>query len=157
MNTLVFLGTFLFLYIMFGRKIAIPWGALVYDNVIEIVAIALVLEFFEIYFFYSLYDKGITKIAFLKKLRYHFSKQIRTENKKNRLVRWAKRLGWQGVFLISALPSFGGGVLTATILVTMLKLNRRISYLVILLGGTLCNLFLALGTRGILNLIRILF
>lgn len=157
MNTFIFLSSFLLLYTLFGRKIAVPWGVLVYHNVYTVVAAVFLLELFQIHFFYSLYDRGITKIPLFKKLRYHLFERMSRENQKNKLFRWAKKFGWQGVFLVSALPSFGGGVLTATVLVTLLKLNRKISYLVILFGGVLCNLFLAVGTRGILNLIRVLF
>ncbi len=157
MNTFIFLSSFLLLYTLFGRKIAVPWGVLVYNNVYAVVATAFLLELFQIHLFYSLYDRRITEITFFKKFKYHFFKRMNRESKRNKLAKWAKKFGWQGVFLISALPSFGGGVLTATILVTMLKLDRKISYLIILVGGVLCNLFLAVGTHGILNLIRILF
>ncbi len=157
MNLFAFLIAFFALYILFGRKVAVPWGAVVYPNLFAVLAISFLFESLQLHFFYSLYDKGITKIPFFMWIKHHLFGSLDRENKKTKLFRWAKKVGWQGVFIISLLPSFGGGILTAALLVCILRLDRRISYFVVLSGGILSNTALALGTRGILNLIRILF
>ncbi len=64
-----------------------------------------------------------------------------------KLLGWARRYGVIGVFLVAALPFFGGGVWTGVLLAYVLGLRKTVSYSALLLGCLVGIALLALGVH----------
>ncbi len=67
---------------------------------------------------------------------------VRRDWSRSRLGKWAQPLGGFGVMLVAALPTFGGGIWSATFLAYGLRLSRRAGYSWIMLGSVLSYLTL---------------
>ena len=152
MNPLVILS-FIAIYLLFGRKIAVPYAVFVFHNIFSVIAVTFILEFLQIPLFYFVLEKS-SNIRIFKNIRDKMNSRLKKGTPEKKIIRWARHFGDAGVFIVSALPSFGGGIMTATFLSFILKLEKKKSYLLILSGSLLCIIFLAFGTHLIKLLIK---
>jgi uncharacterized membrane protein len=98
-----------------------------------LLGILLLLDIAQIPFYYRMYEHGSTLLDQVPLL----NGLVRRDWSQSRLGKWAKPLGGFGVMLVSALPTFGGGIWSATFLAYGLRLNRRAGYAWIILGSVL--------------------
>lgn len=152
MNPLIFLS-FIAVYFLFGRKIGVPYAVFLFHNIFTVIAVTFVFEFLQIPLFYFVLERS-SNIKFFKIIRGKINSRVRKGTPEKRIIRWARRFGDAGVFIVSALPSFGGGIMTATFLSFILKKEKKKSYLLILSGSLLCIIFLAFGTHLVKLLIK---
>lgn len=149
MNPWFFISSFLILYVAGGRKLAIPYGVALTNNWVSITILTFVLDSLQIFFFYYIYSKGDIGIKMLSKLRLKAKKKI----KESRILIWAKNLGKLGVFVLSMLPLFGGGIWSAVLLAFLFKIDKKVSYLIIMAGSLIGIAFLALLSHGVIQTI----
>lgn len=152
MNFFIFLATFIAAYILGGRKIGIPYGIAMTSSPWLVIFLSLLLELIQIPFFYSLYGKS-RDIKWLERFHHH-AKKGRKKLKESKSWKWARRFGTAGIFLISSLPSFGGGIWSSVLLAFMLKTDKKVSYFMILSGSFICIFSLAYFSHIILSFIR---
>jgi uncharacterized membrane protein len=144
-----FIFSFLVLYTLGGRKLAVPYGVAFPNNLWQTIILTLALDFIQISMFYFIYDKSVAKLKVVSRLRVESKKRI----EKSRTVQWAKNFGLIGVFILSTLPSFGGGIWSAVLLAFLLKANKKIAYLTILTGSLIGITLLAFFSHGIIQAI----
>jgi uncharacterized membrane protein len=94
----------------------------------------ILLDVIQIPFFYWLYDNSEWVLA---KLPERVARFFKRDPETRAIGRWTARLGHVGVGLLAALPTLGGGMWSAVFLAYGLKLNRRVSYLSLILGSAL--------------------
>lgn len=152
MNFLIILS-FIALYFLFGRKIGVPYAVFLFHNIFTVIAISFVFEFLQIPLFYFVLEKS-SRIRIFKNIREKMNSRLEKGTPEKKIIRWARHFGNAGIFIVSALPSFGGGIMTATFLSFILKAEKKRSYLLILSGSLLCIIFLAFGTHLIKLLIK---
>lgn len=145
MNFWVFIIGFLILYAAGGRKIAIPYGV-AFTNWVFVAILTLILDFLQIILFYYIYSKTF-EIGILKK----FSARIREELGKSKTLAWAKNLGKLGVLTLSMLPSFGGGIWSAVLLAFMLRIDKKIAWLLIITGSLIGISIFAILSNGAIH------
>jgi len=98
-----------------------------------------VVDMIQIPFFYWLYENSATVLNHLPaRLRAWFSKDWGI----TALGRWTSSLGGLGVFLVAALPTFGGGMWSAVFLAYGLRLRKSLSYFLIGLASMVSYLSL---------------
>ncbi len=147
MEFLLFILSFLVAYIVGGRKIAIPYGVAVMGNPWLTILLTLILDLIQIPLFYFIYSESNKKIKMLRKVRARGKKEM----KESKVARWAKKFGVAGVFVLSMLPSFGGGIWTAVLLAFILKIDRKISYAIIAIGSLIGITLTGLLSHGIIQ------
>jgi len=140
---------FLLLYAVGGRKIAVPYGIALTNNPWLVILFTAIADFFQIPFFYFIYSTG-KKIVFLDKVR------IDATAEKAKIKRYAiwnsvKKLGNTGIFVLSMLPSFGGGIWSSVLLAFLLKTNKNLAYLLIVIGSLIGIIFLAFFSQGVIQ------
>lgn len=138
------------IHTIFSRAVSIPAGIFIFREWYVVVILVFIMDLIQIPFFSYLYEQP-QKISFLsqifKKLYLHLE-QIQ----KKSLFKKSLRFHEWGVVLITALPSFGGGMWSGVLLAHLLKINKRKSYLLLGTGSLLSCIFLALGWGGIKSL-----
>jgi uncharacterized membrane protein len=93
----------------------------------------LFIDVIQIPFFYRIYEHGSTLLDDVPLLR----GLTRRGGMASSLSKWARHLGGIGVMLVAALPSFGGGMWSATFLAYGMGLKRRDGYAWLILGSAL--------------------
>jgi hypothetical protein len=88
------------------------------------------LDVVQIPFFYRLYDHGFTLLDRIPTVRGF----IKRDGSAPTIGKWAAPLGGVGVMLVAAMPTFGGGIWSATFLACGLRLDRRVGYIWLILG-----------------------
>lgn len=151
----LFIFGFIVAYIFGGRKIAVPYGIAITNNVWLTAALTLTLDLIQIPIFYFIYATG-KKISLLRKAKID-AKNRKQKIKHYRLLNWAKKSGSMGIFIVSMLPSFGGGIWSAVLLAFILKTDKRLMYLIITLGSLIGTVILAFAAQGIINFLKIIF
>lgn len=141
----LFILSFLILYIAGGRKIAVPYGVAFPNNLFQTIILTTMFDFLQIPLFYFIYRKSDKGLGILKKLKFVHKKR------KPKIFRWAKKFGVAGVFILAALPSFGGGIWTSVLLAFLLRIDKKVSYLLIMLGSLIGITFLAFLSHGIIQ------
>ena len=101
--------------------------------VLLLLSLLLLLDLVQIPFYYQLYEKGSTLFVGVPAIE----KWLNRDWSKSRLGRWAAPLGGMGVMMVAAMPTFGGGMWSATFLAYGLGLKRRDGYLWMILGSVL--------------------
>lgn len=149
MNLGFFISSFLILYVTGGRKFAIPYGVALTNNWAVISSLTFVLDSLQIFFFYYIYSRGDAGIKMLSKVRHKAKKKI----KEFGVLIWARNFGKLGVFVLSMLPSFGGGIWSAVLLAFLLKIDKKISYLLIMTGSLIGIFSLALLSHSVIQTI----
>jgi len=103
-----------------------------------LLGILLFIDVMQIPFYLRLYEHGfalLDGVPFFKSLS-------RRDWSKSALGKWAMPLGGVGVMLVSALPTFGGGIWSSAFLAHGLGLKKRAGYAWIGLGSALSYLTL---------------
>jgi len=115
-------------------------------NLWVVLPFILLLDAIQIPFYFYLYNMGTTSIRPLARFK---AKLIAKSEKgaAGKLLGWARRYGVVGVFLVAALPFFGGGVWTGVLLAYVLGLKKIVSYSALLLGCLVGITILALGVH----------
>ena len=99
----------------------------------------LIVDLLQIPMFYWLYEHGSVLIT---KLPPSMQAWFEKGKGSNPLGRWTSSIGGFGVFIMAALPTFGGGMWSAVFLAYSLNLKRTWSYLIISLGSLVSYLSL---------------
>nr|QBM01391.1 hypothetical protein [uncultured archaeon] len=155
MIPLLFIFGFIAAYILGGRKIAIPYGIALTQSMWLTITLTVILDILEIPLFYFIYGKG-RRMKALKNAKID-SKSHKERIKRYEVWHWAKELGTPGIFIISLLPSFGGGIWSSVLLAFMLKTEKKLAYFLIIAGSIVGTMFIAFFTHGIINFIKIIF
>lgn len=145
----LFLLSFLGVYLVGGRKVAVPYGIAFSNSVLLVILITLALDLLQVPFYYFIFSSISEKIPLIRRFRINQEMRI----KKFKVWKLALKYGKIGVLVVALLPSFGGGVWTAVLLSFILKLDKKISFLLIFLGSLVGITILALCTQGIISLI----
>ena len=119
---------------IFGNRIfAVGVGLWFKVPALLLLPVLLVIDYVQIPFYYRLYEQGSSLFD-----RYpSVQKWLNRDRSKSLLGKWAEPLGGVGVMLVAAMPTFGGGMWSATFLAYGLGLRRRAGYLWMILGSTL--------------------
>jgi uncharacterized membrane protein len=123
---------------LFGNRIiATVIGVWLQIPPLGLLAELIALDVVQIPMFYWLYDNSE---RLLSRLPTRISRFFQRKPKSAERGRWAGRLGHLGVGLLTALPTFGGGMWSGVFLAYGLKLDRRLSYLTLTLGSAVSYL-----------------
>jgi uncharacterized membrane protein len=130
--------------ILTNRILAVGVGLWFQVPTALMLGLLLFIDIIQIPFFYRIYDHGsplLERVPVIKRF-------LRKDWSAFALDRWAAHLGGFGVMLVAALPTFGGGMWSATFLAYGLRLDRRAGYAWMVLGSTLsyCTLYWILET-----------
>jgi len=156
---LTFIGAHFAPFGLGGRKISVPLGISLGLSPGVVLLLAFALDFIQIPIFYLVYS-GIGRLIFytrsksfvarIAKLARARTSKAKTKQKKNRILKWAKKVGPFGIFVVAAIPFFGCGVWTATLLAYITKTKKPLAYFLISLGILISTLFLIFTTKGFL-------
>ncbi|MFH0831331.1 MAG: small multi-drug export protein [archaeon] len=140
---------FMLLYAAGGRKIAVPYGVAITQNPWLIILITTAADTLQIPLFFFIYSAG-KKVVFFRRIRINLSFE---ESKIKRHAIWGfvRNLGCGGIFLLSMLPSFGGGVWSSVLLAFILKTRKKTAYALIALGSFIGIVLLAFFSQGIIQ------
>ena len=119
--------------IIANRILAVALGLWLQVPATLMLGLLIVLDAVQIPFFYRLYDHGFTFLDGKPALKNFFNRDW----SQTKLAKWMMPLGGPGVMLVSAMPTFGGGIWLASFFAYALRLNRRASYTWIMLGSVL--------------------
>lgn len=118
---------------MANRVLAVALGLWLQIPAGLMLSLLIFLDVIQIPFFYRLYDRGFTFLDGIPAIKKFFSRDWSDTT----LARWMMPLGGPGVMLVSAMPTFGGGIWLASFFAYALRLNRRTGYIWIALGSVL--------------------
>jgi uncharacterized membrane protein len=104
----------------------------------------------QIPFYYWLYGQGAKGLDRLPKILHRFFNTVSD----TAVVRWLSASGKWRVMIISALPAFGGGIWTATLVAYNAGLSRRSGTLSMLAGSVMSYLLLWSMGEGALRLMQ---
>jgi uncharacterized membrane protein len=154
MKTLVSYLIALLLYIFFSRAVSIPAALALHIRAGIVFFAVFGLDLLQIPLFFRLYEKGFPKIPLVK----HLVKRLPTAEQfeKSKLRKLTQSLGGIGVVLVSAMPTFGGGMWTAVLLAHILKLTRKQSYFFLATGSFISCVIFTLGIGFILKLFHVI-
>lgn len=145
---------FIAAYLLGGRKVGVPLAVAVIGSPWIVTIIICMLDFAQIPLFYYLYEKSRKVRLFNIKIN---AKDNREIIKKYRIWRIIRRFGTGGIFILSALPSFGGGIWSSVLLAYMLKTEKKVAYLLIITGTIAGIIFLAFFSQGLIILLKSFF
>ena len=119
--------------ILTNRILAVGVGLWLRVPAALLLGLLIVLDVIQIPFFYRLYDHGVSLLDDVPTIR----NLIKRDWSGSTIGKWAMPLGGLGVMLVAALPTFGGGIWSATFLAYGLRLSRRVGYAWLVLGSVL--------------------
>ncbi len=90
------------------------------------------LDLIQIPLYYWLYENSATVLA---RLPSRVGRWFARDRTSSFMGRWTSSLGGLGVMIVAALPTFGGGIWTATFLAYGLKMRKGIGYAWMTLGS----------------------
>ncbi len=96
------------------------------------------MDILQIPLFYRLYEQGSSLLDRLPRVQ----RWLKKDWTQTSIGQWARPLGGPGVMLLAALPTFGGGMWSATFMAYGLRLSRRAGYAWMVLGSLLSYLTL---------------
>lgn len=143
------IGFFILLHTLGGRAASVVTARLMGLNMTLYIPLAVLLDMIQVPIFFALYGVSDRTI---------FSPQVVGERLQRRREKWAnsrilKRfLPWGplGVVIMTLLPVKGGGMWSGTLLAHLLKVDRRRSYM-LLLVGSLIGAALLMGLSGLIR------
>ena len=138
------------IHTVFSRLVSIPTGMLMFRDWSVVVLLVFLMDIVQIPFFFYLYEQH-KKIRFLARFFEKLYNKLELMQTKSLFQKSLRFHEW-GVILITAMPSFGGGMWSGVLLSHLLNIKRRKSYFLVSLGSLLGCVFLALGWGGIKNL-----
>jgi uncharacterized membrane protein len=135
---------FIPLYILGGRPVALLSAQFLGVRIAFLLPVVVMLDTLQIPFFYYLYDT-IYKGSFMRRLHERTAKK-EERLRKSRLFRWIQLMGTPGVVAITMLPLKGCGMWSGVLLTTLLRLPKKISYSLLIVGSILgCILIFGVG------------
>jgi hypothetical protein len=108
------------------------------------------LDVIQIPFFYRLYEHGFSLLDGIPALQ----KIVKRDWSVTTLGKLAMPLGGLGVMLVAALPTFGGGMWSATFLACGLRLGRRAGYAWMIFGSLVSYLSLFWVLDALIRTVR---
>lgn len=139
-----FVFYFIPLYILGGRPAAILSAQFLGRKIFFLLPIVVMLDILQIPFFYHLYNT-VSNRLFIQNFFKRFEKR-KTRLKQSKFFKWLQLLGKPGVVTISMLPFKGCGMWSGVLLSNLLKLPRKTSYPLMIVGSLLgCILLLGVG------------
>jgi uncharacterized membrane protein len=141
---------FIPLYILGGRPVALLSGQFLGVKIGFLLLVVVMLDTLQIPFFYYLYGT-ISKWSFMRRLHQRTIKKAE-RLRKSRLFRWMQLIGTPGVVAITMLPLKGCGMWSGVLLTTFLRLPKRLSYFLLIVGSILGCIFLLAVGESILQL-----
>ncbi|MFH1259269.1 MAG: small multi-drug export protein [Elusimicrobiota bacterium] len=138
------------IHTLFSRLVSIPTGMLMFGDWSVVVVLVFLMDLVQIPLLYYLYEQH-KKIGFLARFLEKLYSKLEQLQKKTLFQKSLRFHEW-GVILLTAMPTFGGGMWSGVLLTHLLKINRQKSYFLVSLGSILGCVFLALGWGGIKNL-----
>jgi uncharacterized membrane protein len=136
------------IYIVSGRKGAVPIGIALFGSWQIVFLYLLIIELGQVPLFYVLLGPVASRTVWVQRLKTRYQPQ-RHKIMHSKLFLAARKYGGWGVFFMVAMPAFTGGVLGGVLMARLLGLNQRKSILVILAGILICDTVLVLGVVGI--------
>ena len=124
--------------ILANRILAMGMGLWFHVPAALLVGMLLFLDIIQIPFFYQIYEHGSSLLDRVPAIKNWMNRDW----SKSTLGKWAMPLGGFGVMLVAALPTFGGGMWSATFVAYGLGLRRRAGYAWMILGSALSYLTL---------------
>jgi hypothetical protein len=119
--------------ILANRILAVGLGLWLHVPAALLLGLLISLDVIQIPFFYRIYDHGFSFLDGIPVVKNFFSRDWSD----TRLAKWMMPLGGAGVMMVSAMPTFGGGIWLASFFAYALRLNRRAGYAWIMLGSIL--------------------
>lgn len=119
--------------IVSNRILALGLGLWFQVPAVLLLGILFAIDIVQIPFFYRIYEHGsplFDRVPVINRL-------LHKDWSTSAVDRWAAHLGGFGVMLVAALPTFGGGMWSATFLAYGLGLPRRAGYGWMILGSAL--------------------
>jgi len=142
--------SFFFIHIGLGRKISIPYAIALGLGVYYVLASAIFLDVVQIPLFIYIYTHT-SKIPIIKNFKSRIER--RSESlEESKMLKWAKRFGNLGTVLLSAMPFQGGGMWSGVLLAYILKLDKRLMYILLSIGSIIGCSIMAFGTSFIISL-----
>jgi uncharacterized membrane protein len=139
-----FVFCFIPLYILGGRPVAILSAQFLGRKIYFLLPVVVMLDTLQIPLFYHLYNTVSNRLI-IKKF-YKGSEKRKNRFKQSRFFKWLQFLGKPGVVVISMLPFKGCGMWSGVLLSNLLKLPRKTSYPLMIVGSLLgCILLLGVG------------
>jgi uncharacterized membrane protein len=135
---------FIPLYILGGRPTAILSAQLLGFKISLLLPIVVMLDTVQIPLFYHLFG-SVSQSLLWRRLS---AKALKKEKnlRTSRLFRWIQLLGTPGVVAIATIPLKGCGMWSGVLLSTLLKLPKRTSYPLLVVGSILgCILVVGIG------------
>jgi len=148
MKPLLFIFTFLIVYIIGGRKISIPYSIAVLRNIWLTIVFIFLLDMLQVLLYYFLLYLAINKVKWVA----NFLKKQEKRLKTHRVWKHAREYGKIGIFILASLPSFGGGILSSMLLSFVLRIDKKVSFLLIAIGSLLGISLLAFLSSSIFSL-----
>ena|GEM_PF-5513169 len=150
MTLLIPLGIVISTAIVGNRVLALLAGFLLHVPSLWLLLALLAIDAIQIPFYYWLYGQGAKGLERLPKIFQHlFQKAFATP-----IGRWLLASGEWGVMILAALPAFGGGIWTATLMAYNLDLPRRSGALWMMAGSALSYLLLWSMGEGVLQAVQ---
>jgi uncharacterized membrane protein len=115
-----------------NRVFAVAVGLWFRLPILWMLSLLIVLDIVQIPFYYWLYEHSHLILA---RLPASWGELFRRSPQETAIGRWTASLGGLGVMTIAALPAMGGGMWTAIFLAYGLKLDRRTSYIWLIVGS----------------------
>lgn len=146
------LFVFLLVYIFGNNLVSIPTGLALGLNQFLVIAVVIGLDFLQIPFFFFLFEQGQSRF---KLVRILFNILPTSDWVQNSFLRKIiEHFGQVSVMLITAMPTFGGGVWTGVLVSHMLRLHRQRSVFFIMAGAVVSALVVWAGSATIWFLIK---
>jgi len=118
--------------VLSNRIFAVGGGLWLHVPMLWMLSLLVAVDILQIPFYFWLYENSQ---LFLSRLPARWGELFKRGPQQTAVGRWTASLGGLGVFLVAALPAMGGGMWTAIFLAYGLKLNRKLSYLWLVLGS----------------------
>ncbi len=155
MHILVSYFVFLLVYIFGNNLVSIPTGLALGINQLVVIGTVIGLDFLQIPFFFYLYEQGQSRFRIVRWLFSILPNQDWVQD--TFLKRIIEHTGRISVMLITALPSFGGGIWSGVLVSHILKLDRRHSIFFIMAGAVMSTLIVWGGSATIWLIIKNVF
>jgi hypothetical protein len=124
--------------ILTNRILAIGVGLWFQVPFLLLLGLLIFVDIVQIPLFYRIYEHGSSLLDGIPVVK----KFANRDWSKSTLGKWAMPLGGFGVMMVAAMPTFGGGMWSATFLAYGLGLKRRAGYAWMILGSVLSYLTL---------------
>ncbi|MFA6428538.1 MAG: small multi-drug export protein [Candidatus Buchananbacteria bacterium] len=149
------LFVFLLVYVFGSNLVSIPTGLALGLNQFLVIGLVIGLDFLQIPLFFFLFEQGQSRFKLVKIL---FNILPNSETVQGSFLKNIIEHGGQvSVMLVTAMPTFGGGIWTGVLVSHMLKLDRSRSVFFILVGAVINATAVWIGSATIWLVIKSIF